>query len=85
MTITEKALAAILKDISITLYIIDVRLVSGSFREYNIVKANYYYNKAEKDIEEWLVKIDYMIKANNIIVRRRVMVTTAHFRNETAN
>ena len=58
MSVTEKALAATLKDIGITLYIIGVGSALGPPRKYSIVKANYFYDKAEKDVEEWLAKID---------------------------
>ncbi len=63
----EKALVAALKDIDTALYTIGAGLASRPPREYRIVKANYFYDKAEKDIEEWLVEIDWMIEANNVV------------------
>ena len=85
MTITEKALAAILKDISITLHTIGAKLISGPSRKYSTVKANYFYGKAEKDVEKWLAEIDQMIKTNNVAMRRRVTVAATHLRDITAN
>ncbi len=52
MTITEKALTAILKDIDTAFYTISAGLASGPPREYSIAKINYFYSKAEEDIEE---------------------------------
>ncbi len=49
---TEKALAAALKDISTALHTIGAGLASGPPREYSTAKANYFYGKAEKDVEE---------------------------------
>ncbi len=80
MTTTEKALAAALKDISITLHTIGAGPAPGSAREYSIVKANYYYGKAGEDVEEWLAEIDQMIEANNVADGRRVAVTATHLR-----
>ena len=80
MIATEKALAATLKDIGTTLYTIGAKLASGLLREYSTAKANYYYGKARKNIEEWLVKINRMIEANNVINGRRVAVAAAHLR-----
>ncbi len=58
MTVTEKALAAVLKDIGTALHIIGAGSASGLAREYSIAKANYFYGKAGEDIEEWLAKIN---------------------------
>ena len=58
MTATEKALAAALKDISTTLHTIGAGPASGSAREYSTAKVNYYYGKAEEDVEEWLTELD---------------------------
>ena len=52
MTVTEKALAAALKDIGIALHTIGAGPVPGSPREYSTVKANYYYSKVGEDVEE---------------------------------
>ena len=52
ITITEKTLAAILKDISTILHMIRVESASGSFKEYSIVKANYYYSKVGEEIKK---------------------------------
>ncbi len=49
---TKKALAVVLKNIDITLYIIGAGPVSGPPREYSIVKANYFYSKVGKDVKE---------------------------------
>ena len=46
MTVTEKALAATLKDIGTALYTIGAGLAPGSLREYSTAKANYFYGKA---------------------------------------
>ncbi len=58
MSATEKALAAALKDIGTAFYTIGVGLILGPPREYSMAKANYFYGKVGKDIEEWLVEID---------------------------
>jgi len=58
MSVTEKALAATLKVICMTRYIRGVGSALGPPRKYSIVKANYFYDKAEKDVEELLAKID---------------------------
>ncbi len=58
MTATEKALAAALKDIGTALHTIGAGPAPGPAREYSTAKANYYYGKAEEDIEEWLTKLD---------------------------
>ncbi len=52
MTVTEKALAAALKDIGTALHTISAGLALGSAREYSTVKANYYYGKAGENVEE---------------------------------
>ncbi len=51
MTVTEKALIAMLKDIGIIFYIIDAGLVLVP-KKFSIAKTNYYYDKVKKDIEE---------------------------------
>src|SRR6266498_4017822 len=84
MTMTEKALAAVLKDIGTALHTIGAELALGSAREYSIAKANYYYDKAGEEVEEWLAKIDRMIEANNVADERRVAVAAAHLRNAAA-
>src|SRR6266498_1329654 len=84
MTATEKALAAALKDIGTALHIIGVGPASGPAREYNTVKANYYYGKAGEDIEEWLAELDRMIEANNVADGRKVIVAAAHLRDAAA-
>ncbi|SRR6266498_5616704 len=80
MSVIKKALAVALKNIGIALHTISIKLVSGSPREYNTAKANYFYSKPEEDIEEWLIKINRMIKANNVATERRVVVVAAHLR-----
>ena len=52
MNITEKALAAALKDIGTALHTIGAGLAPGPAREYSIAKANYYYGKAGENVEE---------------------------------
>jgi len=84
MTATEKALAAILKDIGTALHTIGAGPAPGLAREYSTAKANYYYGKVEEDVEEWLAKIDRMIEANNVADRRRVAVAAAHLRDAAA-
>ncbi len=54
-------------------------------REYNIIKANYFYKKVEEDIKKWLTEIDWMIKANNVIIERKVAVVVVYLRNIVAN
>ena len=54
----EKALAATLKNIGTALHIIGAGLALGLPKEYSTAKANYFYGKAEEDVEKWLVKID---------------------------
>ena len=66
MIIIKKVLAAALKNIGTTLYMIGARLASGLLKEYNTAKANYFYGKAEENVEEWLTKIDQIIEANNM-------------------
>ena len=84
MTATEKALAAVLKDIGTALHTIGARPAPEPAREYSTVKANYYYGKVGEDVEEWLAEIDRMIEANNVADRRRVVVAAAHLRNAAA-
>src|SRR6266540_1378752 len=84
MSTTEKALAAALKDIGTALHMIGAGPASGPAREYSIAKANYYYDKAGEDIEEWLAKIDRMIEANNVADGRRVAVVAAYLRDVAA-
>ena len=84
MTVTEKALAAALKDIGTALHTIGAGSVSGPAREYSTAKANYYYSKAGEDVEEWLAEIDRIIEANNVADGRRVVVTAAHLRDAVA-
>ncbi len=81
---TEKAFAVTLKDIGTTLHTIGAGLASGLLREYGTTKANYFYGKAGKDVEEWLAEIDQMIEANNMADRRRVAVAAAHLRDVAA-
>ncbi len=80
MSATKKALAATLKDISITLHTIGAGLIPRPLKEYNIAKANYFYGKVGKDVKEWLVEIDRIIEANNVAARRRVAVVITHLR-----
>ncbi len=49
MTATEKALAAILKDIGTALHTIGAEPTPELAREYSTAKANYFYNKAGED------------------------------------
>src|SRR6266540_4024260 len=84
MTATEKALAAALKDISTALYTIGAGSAPGSAREYSTAKANYFYDKAEEDVEEWLAEIDQMIEVNNVADGRRVAVAAAYLRDVAA-
>ena len=84
MTATEKALAAALKDIGTALHTIGAGLAPGTAREYSTAKANYYYGKAEENVEEWLAEIDQMIEANNVTDGRRVAVAAAHLRDAAA-
>ena len=84
MTTTEKALAAILKDIDTALHTIGTGSAPKPAREYSTAKANYYYGKAGKDIEEWLAELDRMIEANNVADGRRVAVAAAHLRDAAA-
>ncbi len=81
---TEKALAAALKDIGTVLHTIGIRLASGPARKYSMAKANYFYGKAGEDIEEWLAEIDQMIEANNVADERRVAVAAVHLRDAAA-
>ncbi len=62
MTATKKALAATLKDINTAFHTIGAGSASELSKEYNTTKANYFYGKAEEDVEKWLTKIDQMIK-----------------------
>ena len=52
MTVTEKTLAAVLKDIGTALHTIGAGPTSGLAREYSTAKANYYYGKVGEDVEE---------------------------------
>jgi len=52
ITVTEKALAAALKDIGTALHTIGAGLASGLAREYSMAKANYYYGKIGEDVKE---------------------------------
>ncbi len=83
MSAIEKVLAATLKDISTALHIIGAGSALELLREYSIVKANYFYEKVEEDIEEQLAKIDQMIEVNNVANGRKVAVTTAYLRDVT--
>src|SRR6266542_3054049 len=80
MIATEKALAAALKDIGTALHTIGAGPAPGLAREYSIAKANYYYDKAGEDVEEWLAEIDRMIEANNVADGRRVAVAAAYLK-----
>ena len=84
MTAIEKAFTATLKDIGIALHTISAGSASGPAREYSTAKANYFYGKAGKDVEEWLTEIDRMIEANNVADGRKVVVAAAHLRDVTA-
>src|SRR6266542_3744573 len=84
MTATEKALAAALKDIGTALHTIGAGPGPAPAREYSTAKANYYYGKAEEDIEEWLAELDRMIEANNVADGRKVAVAAAHLRDAAA-
>ena len=81
---TEKALAAALKDIGIVLHTIGAGLASEPAREYSTAKANYYYGKAGEDVEEWFAEINQMIEANNVADGRRVAVAAAYLRDAVA-
>ena len=78
-------LATVLKDIGNTFNVLGVELASGSQREYSIAKSNYFYEKAGKDIEEWLAKMNRMLEANNVADRRRVAVAVTHLRDVMAD
>jgi len=52
MSVTEKALVAALKDIGTALHTIGAELASGPSKEYSTAKANYFYGKVGKDVEE---------------------------------
>ncbi len=84
MLAIKKALAAALKNIGTVFHTIGAGLASGSPREYSIAKANYFYGKAEEDVEEWLVKIDRIIEVNNVANGRRVAVAAVHLRDAAA-
>ena len=84
MNATEKALAATLKDIGTALHIIGAGSVPELSREYSTAKANYFYGKAEEDVEEWLAEIDRMIEANNVADGRRVAVVAAYLKDTIA-
>ncbi len=85
MIVTEKALAATLKNIGNILNTIEAGLASEPLREYSMTKANYFYGKTGEDVKKWFAKIDWMIEANNIANRRRVAVVAAHLRDVTAD
>ncbi len=85
MTAIKKAFAAVLKDIGIALHIIDIGPVSGLFKKYSTIKANYFYSKAGEDVEEWLVEIDQIIEANNVTTGKRVAVAATHLRDTVAD
>ena len=84
MSVTEKALAAALKNIGTTLHTIGAGPAPGPSKEYSMAKANYFYSKAGEDIKEWLAEIDRMIEANNVADRRRVAVAAVHLRDAAA-
>ncbi len=52
MSVIEKALAAVLKDISTAFYMISAVLALGSLKKYSTTKANYFYDKIGEDIKE---------------------------------
>ncbi len=83
MSATEKAFAAALKDIGTVLYIISAGLTLGLPREYSTAKANYFYGKAEEDVEKWLAEIDRIIEANNVADGRRMAVAATYLRDVT--
>jgi len=58
MIVTEKALAATLKNIGNILNTIEAGLASEPLREYSMTKANYFYGKAGEDVKKWFAKID---------------------------
>ena len=84
MIAIEKTLAAALKNIGTALHTIGAGPASGPTREYSTAKANYFYGKAEEDVEEWLAEIDRMIEANNVTDGRRVAVAAVHLRDAAA-
>ncbi len=45
-----------------------------------MAKFNYFYDKVGEDVKEWLAKIDWILKANNVADRRRVAVAVSHLR-----
>ena len=52
MIVTEKALAAALKNIGTTLHTIGAGPAPGPSKEYSMAKANYFYSKAGEDVKE---------------------------------
>src|SRR6266498_1902506 len=85
MIVTEKVLAAAFKVIGNAFNVLDAGLASRLQREYSIVKSNYFYDKAEKDVEEWLAEIDRMLEVNNVTDRKKVAVAAAHLRDAAAD
>ena len=82
---TEKALAAAFKDIGNAFNMLGAGPALEPQREYSMVKSNYFYDKAGEDVEEWLVKIDCMLEANNVANRRKITVVVAHLRDAAAD
>ena len=74
MTATEKALAAILKNIGNVLNVLSAGSASELQWKYSIAKSNYFYGKAGEDVKEWLIEIDRMLEANNVTDGRKVVV-----------
>ncbi len=83
--ITKKALAATFKDIGTTLYTIGARLALELLRKYSIAKANYFYNKVKKNVEEQFAEINRMIEVNNVTAGRRIAVAATHLRDTAAD
>ncbi len=84
MIATKKVLAVALKNIDTALHTIGTGSAPELVRKYSTAKANYFYDKAGEDIEEWLAEIDRMIEANNVADGRRVAVATAYLRDAAA-
>ncbi len=85
MIATEKALATALKDIGNVLNVLGAGPALGPQREYSIAKSNYFYDKAEENVEEWLAKIDRMLEANNVVDGRKVAVAAVYLRDAAAD
>ncbi len=85
MIVTEKVLAAALKDIGIALHIISIRPASRLPRKYSMAKANYFYGKTGEDVKKWLTEIDRVIEANNMANERKVTVAAAYLRDAIAD